>query len=147
MLYTSKYVQTYTFKHSYTHTLAWPNHLPQSTAQAFIHAYIMHIYLHKNIQTNTHIHLEGLAGGWGKAPQAKLFSQPFIFSVLLYLLRQKVLQKLTSEIKCYIEWELQKDVDIKFKAVFHSICLLQVQSNSFCMALPYSAHLWLHPQT
>ena len=36
----------------------------------------------------------------------------------------KVLYKITSQIKCYTKRELQKDVDSKFKAVFHSISSL-----------------------
>jgi hypothetical protein len=41
------------------------------------------------------------------------------FSGPLYIRTQMFLGKTTSQIKCFREWELQKDVDIKFKAVFH----------------------------
>jgi hypothetical protein len=39
-------------------------------------------------------------------------------------------EKVTSWIKCYTKGELQKDVDSKIKAVFHSLSSLEVQSNS-----------------
>ena len=114
-------------KHSYTHTLARLNHLSQSTPQVFMHTYIHTHIPYTNIDKQTYTF--GWMDRWmGKASQAKPLNQQLYFFplVILYLLRRKVLQKITSEIQCYIKWELQKDVNIKFKAVFHYNMLLNI---------------------
>ena len=84
--------------------------------------------------------MDGWMNGWDKALQAKPFNQQFYFFSLdfLYLLIQKVLYKITSEIKWYIEWELQKDVDIKFKAVFHYNMLIISSKQLFLHGLALS---------
>ena len=95
MLYTGKYVQTHTFKHLHTHTLAWLDCL--SELQVFMHADIYtHIptCIHIDKQTNTFGWMDGWMDGWiDKVPQAKPFNQQLYFFSLafLYLLRQKVL--------------------------------------------------------
>jgi hypothetical protein len=74
--------------------------------------------------------------GWGKALQAKSFNQQFSFLWSFYtFLDKKFSRKITSEIECYIEWELQKDVDIKFKAVFHYNILIISSKQQFSHGL------------
>jgi hypothetical protein len=41
-----------------------------------------------------------------------------------YTFFKKLIWKIISEMKYYIKWELQKDVDIKFKVLFKSISSL-----------------------
>ena len=132
MLYRQIRKGIYTLKPSHTHTLAGTYRLSKSTPQLFTHAYIKtHTYKHMYRKTDMHIWRDGwmdgqMDGQIGQSSRSQTI-QPklYCFSlVFLYLLRQKVLQKIFSEVKRYIEWELQKDTDIKFKAVFHHYDML-----------------------
>jgi hypothetical protein len=63
--------------------------------------------------------------GWGRIPQAKPFNKQLCYFISFLLSFYTFLDKtFFREIKCYIEWVLQKDVDIKFKAVFHCNMLI-----------------------
>ena len=91
----------------------------------------MHAYVHTYIPTHKYSDKQTYTYGWmdryGKSSQAKPFSQQlyFIYLVFLYLLRQKVLYKITLDVKCYIKWKLQKDVDTKFRAMFYYNVLIK----------------------
>ena len=146
MLYRQIRKGIYTLKPSHTHTLAGTYRLSQSTPQLFTHAYIKtHTYKHMYRKTDMHIwrdewragQMDGQIGQSSRSQtiQPKLYCFSLVF---LYLLRQKVLQKITSEIKCYIKWELQKDVGIKFKAMFHSNILIRSSKQQFLHGLVLS---------
>ena len=71
--------------------------------------------------------MDGWVGGWVKAPQAKQFNQQLNFLLFFYT----SFDKITSEIKCCIKWELQKNVEIKFKAVCNYNILIKSSKQKF----------------
>uniref|UniRef100_A0A8C6N4T0 Coatomer subunit zeta n=1 Tax=Mus spicilegus TaxID=10103 RepID=A0A8C6N4T0_MUSSI len=60
------------------------------------------------------------------------------------------LYKIISEIKCYIKWELYKDVNIKFKAVFHHNILIKSSKQQFftwpCLIIVHTCDFILGPK-
>jgi hypothetical protein len=89
--------------------------------------------------------LGGWVDGWmdgAKLPKPNHSTNPlYLFSLVFYTFldkKKKQLQKITSEIRCCIKWELQMNVDIRFKAVFHSKCLLISSKQQFSHGLALS---------
>ena len=137
--YRQIYTDIYTFKHLYTHTLARSDCLSQSTPQVFMHAYV-HTYIPTHKYSDKQTYTYGWMDRYGKSSQAKPFSQQlyFIYLVFLYLLRQKVLYKITLDVKCYIKWKLQKNVDTKFRAMFYYNVLIKSSKQQFLHGLDLS---------
>ena len=73
----------------------------------------------------------------------------FLLSGLLITSQAKFLQKITSQINLYIKGELQKAIDSKFKAVFHSNILIISQATVFiwpCLIIVHTCVFILGPK-
>jgi len=92
-LYRQIHTDTYIFKYSYTHTLAKPIRLSQSTPQVFMHAYIYtHIptYVHVDKQTYTFGWMDRWMDGWlGGAKFPKSTNNIISFLWLFYIFLDK----------------------------------------------------------
>ena len=118
------------------HTLAIDCLSQTTSVCACLHAYT-HVPIHVHIDKQTYtLWMDGQMvrwmDGWMGQSSPSQTIQPsllFIFSGLFIPSQKKNPQKIASEIKYYIKWELQKDVDM---------------SSKHCFTIIYSKQQFLH---